>query len=155
MGSAHIAEGRAQGRSAPQKRCNSQDIFLRRNVSDDVYSWEFGQLYPGAYKGRSYDADCRLQNKRERTLWSQISKCYTHARADSTGEGLGVLRNYGPYHNSGPALGDLHRAFRRGAGPDEQETWGHDLYEDDSIEELCGLRSQISKPPMNRRQRNY
>lgn len=60
-----------------------------------------------------------------------------HRRGFARGRGLGQLSHAGPYHNAGPALGDLHRALRRGPGPDEPSgggRWSHDLFESDAAE---------------------
>jgi hypothetical protein len=98
---------------ADGRRCNSQGIFLREDLSSDVYSWEYGQPFHGAYKSRQ-------EMDRQQHLTAYHRRRLQQMRTPP--EGLGALRNRGPYHNSGPALGDLHRALRRGAAPDQQET---------------------------------
>lgn len=141
LASADRAESSIQDRHEQDRRCNSQDIFLSIRPDDDIYSWEFGQPHRGAYKTRSeYDRqqnismEERASNKEQRKRWARLVK----ARSDS--KGLGVLRDYGPYHNSGPALGDLHRALRHGTDPDSAGKWNHDLFENDDVEDPSGGR---------------
>lgn len=124
-----------------RQRCNSQDIFLRENVSDEIYSWEFGQPIRGALKNRWEMDRQQYCAAGDRRYWKQ--KMMVRG-------GLGALRIHGPYHNSGPALGDLHRALRYGADPDQQERWSNDLFENDTVEEPY-RRSTVNKSYMDRR----
>mmetsp|Transcript_18631 Transcript_18631/g.33293 ORF Transcript_18631/g.33293 Transcript_18631/m.33293 type:complete len:228 (-) Transcript_18631:132-815(-) len=148
----NVAESGNHRRHEQGRRCNSQDIFLSIGANDDVYAWEFGQPYRGAYKTRSaYDQqnarsrgqhdlgmEESIRNQRQRKRWARVGRADTNVELHDFRTGLGVLRDHGPYHNSGPALGDLHRALRRGAGPGAAGKWGHDLFENDDVEEHSG-----------------
>lgn len=148
---AHIPNGNAAGprsqrAQARQRRCNSQDIFLMSDGNDDVYSWEFGQPFRGAHKERwIYDRDCQRKRGQPQTRGRTNVKCH------ELGGGLGILRKYGSYHNAGPALGDLHRALRRGVGPDVAARWNNDLFEGDNRR---GPNNGSSKPRDNRGRQN-
>lgn len=114
---------------AGRRRCDSQAVFLRQGTSNEVYSWEFGQPFRGANKSR-WEMDRQQYRAAGHRRHLRETRMVTH-------DGLGVLRSYGPYNNSGPALGDLHSALRCGAGPDQVQRWKNDLFENDSAEEPC------------------